>query len=368
MNPLRVAFDTGPLHGPKTGIGFAVEALHQALQARDDVLVRDYVLSFRAALTPGTTRLPLPAAWAHRAWVRGARPRVDRWMGDAQVVHGTNYVVPPSSLPTIVSVYDCWFLHHPSQASPTVRRAGDVLRAAIARGAVVHTSSHATQDAVHRAFPHAQVHTVHLGPLPLMPAADVLAVPELAERPFILAIGTVERRKNLPRLIEAFGVAAAHLPDTALVLAGGQGDDQQGVVDAIDRLPSPVASRVLLTGRVDEPVRSWLLHHASVLAYPSLDEGFGFPLLDAMQAGVPVVGSTAGSIPEVAGDAALLVEPGDVGGLAAALVEATTDAEVRARLIAAGDQRWKQFSWQRCAAEMLALYRRVVAGDTSDPT
>jgi len=365
MAPLRVAFDSGPLHGPKTGIGFAVESLRSALQQRDDIDLHQYVLSFRAQLADDVTRLPLPAALAHRAWTRVAHPTVDRWLGSAQLVHGTNYVVPPTSLPTLVSVYDCWFLRHPDQADPTVRRAGEVLRAAVRRGAAVHTSSHATADAVRDLLPGAAVHVIHLGPLPLRgDAVPPVPVPELVGRPFVLAMGTIERRKNLPRLVAAFGAVATALPDLTLVLAGGPGDDSPGVDAAIDALPAALAARVVRTGRVDEPVRSWLLHSARVLAYPSLDEGFGFPLLDAMQAAVPVVASTAGSIPEVAGDAALLVAPDDVDALAMALVAAVTDDDVRHRLLAAGDARWRQFSWQRCADEMASLYRRLVRGDT----
>ena len=113
MAALRVGFDTGPLFGPKTGVGLAVEAMHAALAARDDLELVDYVLSFRARPEPPTRRLPLPAALAHRLWARGGRPQADRWLHDVQVVHGTNYVVPPSRLPRLVSVYDCWFLRHP---------------------------------------------------------------------------------------------------------------------------------------------------------------------------------------------------------------------------------------------------------------
>jgi glycosyltransferase involved in cell wall biosynthesis len=120
------------------------------------------------------------------------------------------------------------------------------------------------------------------------------------------------------------------------------------------------------TGRVDEGVRSWLLRHATVLAYPSLDEGFGFPLLDAMQAGTPVVASTAGSIPEIAGDAALLRDPLDVDGLAEALAIALSDTIVRERLVAAGNARWQQFDWQVCAEGIADLYGLAVRGATDE--
>jgi glycosyltransferase involved in cell wall biosynthesis len=364
--PLSVAFDTGPLHGAKTGIGFAVEQLRAALVARGDVALHDYVLSFRATLQPGTTRLPLPASLAIRSWARAAWPTVDRWLPDVDVVHGTNYVAPPSHLPTVVSVYDCWFLRQPDAASPTVRRAGEVLRAAIGRGAVVHTSSHATEALVRELFPGVAARTVHLGPLPLPTPAARPPIPGLEGRPFVLSIGTLERRKNLPRLVAAFGRVATEHPEAVLVLAGGGGDDSDAVRHAIDALGPGVAGRVLRTGRVDDAARSWLLHHATVLAYPSLDEGFGFPLLDAMQAGTPVVASTAGSIPEVAGTAALLHDPLDVDALAEALVVALGDCAVRERLVAAGRDRWTQFDWQHCAEGILGLYGLAVRDATDE--
>jgi len=361
MTALRVGFDTGPLFGPKTGIGFAVESLHGALAGRDDVELVDYVLSARAKPQPPTRKLPLPAALAHRVWTHTSHPRVDRWLDGAQLIHGTNYVVPPARLPRLVSVYDCWFLRHTDEARPAVRRAGQVLRRAVDEGAIVHTSSHATEAAVRELLPGAAVHTVHLGPIPLPPAPDRSPIAALDGVPFVLAIGTIERRKNLPRLVQAFGLLASAHPDVLLVLAGGDGDDRAAVDASVDAL-GPLAPRVLFTGRVDDGVRSWLLRHAAVLAYPSLDEGFGFPLLDAMQAGVPIVASEAGSIPEVAGEAALLCPATDIDGLAAALTTALDDSAVRARLVAAGSVRWQQFSWQRCADEMVALYRHVAAG------
>ncbi|MFZ4719786.1 MAG: glycosyltransferase family 4 protein [Ilumatobacteraceae bacterium] len=367
-SPLSVAFDAGPLHGPRTGVGYAVDALRRALADRVDVAVHDYVLSFRAELADGTRRLPLPAALAQRVWGRLDRPSADRWLRDAhgdpvQLVHGTNYVVPPTRLPAVVSVYDCWFLEHPELAGAHVRRAGEVLRKAVERGAVVHTSSHATEAKVRRLFPTAAVCTVHLGPLDAPAVAPATPVPELTDRPFVLAIGTLERRKNLPALVRAFGALAGGDTEVRLVLAGGPGDDADAVADAIDALPNGVADRVILTGRIDEPIRGWMLRHASVLAYPSLDEGFGFPLLDAMRAGTPVVASTAGSIPEVAGDAAVLVDAADEDGLAAALGEVLRNTDRRTALVTAGDAQWRTFSWQRCADEMVHLYRRVVEGD-----
>ncbi len=363
MSTLRIGFDTSPLYGPKTGIGFAVEAMRGALRQRTDVELVDYVLSARARPAESVRRLPLPAAIAHQCWARTDHPRVDRWLRDLDLVHGTNYVVPPSSLPRLVSVYDCWFLHHPDDANPAVRLAGKVLRRAVDTGAVVHASSHATARALRAFLPGVEAHTVHLAPLPLAAPPAISPIPQLTDRPFIVAIGTLERRKNLPRLVAAFGLIAAQEPELQLVIAGSDADDRGPINTAVDALGAH-ANRVMFTGRVDDAVRSWLLHHARVLAYPSLDEGFGFPLLDAMQACVPIVASNAGSIPEVAGDAALLCAATDTMALASNLHTALTSPSVRAHLVAAGRQHLGQFSWKRCADEMAQLYRHVVAGDS----
>jgi len=362
MSTLRIGFDTSPLYGHKTGIGFAVEAMQGALRRRTDVELVDYLLSIRARPTGPVRRLPLPAAIAHQCWSLTDHPRVDRWLRDVDIVHGTNYVVPPSSLPRLVSVYDCWFLRHPDDANPAVRLAGKVLRRAVATGAVVHASSHATASALREFLPGVEVHTVHLAPLPLGAPPPVSPIPQLTGVPFIVAIGTLERRKNLPRLIAAFGLIAAQEPELQLVIAGSDGDDRDAINTAVDAL-GPHANRVMFTGRVDEAARSWLLHHARVLAYPSLDEGFGFPLLDAMQAGVPIVSSSAGSIPEVAGDAALLSSATDVMALAGNLQTAVASPSVRAHLVASGREQLGQFSWERCADEMVQLYRHVAAGN-----
>jgi glycosyltransferase involved in cell wall biosynthesis len=368
IEPVRVAFDVGPLSGARTGIGHAVCAMRDALDERDDVVLSPYLISFRTHPADGVQRFPIPAALAHRAWARGDRPRVDRWLRGSHppvaVVHGTNYVVPPTLLPRVVSVYDCWFLHNPQWARPDVRRAGQVLRRAVAGGAVVHASSHATARAVTELFPTAAVSVVPLGALPAPSRPDDAPIAELVGRPFVVAIGTIERRKNLAALVTAFGLLAQDHPEVALVLAGDGGDDREAVEAAVDAAGTAVARRVLFTGRVDAATRSWLLRNAAVMAYPSLDEGFGFPVLDAMRVGVPVVGSNAGSIPEVAGDAALLCAPTDVEALARNLAVALTDPGERARLVAAGDQQWRRFTWDRCAAGLAQLYHRLATGGT----
>ncbi|MEX1105134.1 MAG: glycosyltransferase family 1 protein, partial [Ilumatobacteraceae bacterium] len=341
---INVAFDVGPLAGRRTGIGAAVGALRAELEREPSIRLLPYLTSFRAPRDGEVRRLPLPAMAAHRLWAHIDRPRADRWLGGADVVHGTNYVVPPTTAPRLVSVYDCWFLAHERQAHPDVVRAGRVLLRSLDRGAVAHASSHATAAALLEHSPHADVRVVHLGAMPLPAPTPTCPIAELDGRPYILAVATLERRKNLPRLVEAFADVAVEVPEVRLVIAGGDGDDRGAVDEAIDRLPPAIGSRVLLTGYVDDAVRSWLLGNARVLAYPSLDEGFGFPLLDAMQVDLPIVASNAGSIPEVAGAAALLSPADDVAALAANLVRALTDDAARATLVAAGRDQLAHFT------------------------
>ena len=357
---LTVACDTGPLHGPATGIARATAGLVAELP-RHDVAVLPYVVSFRAQLRDGTRRLALPASVALRSWATLDLPRVDRFVRGANLIHGTNYVVPPTSLPRVVSVYDCWALDHPELVHSDVRLAMRVLRRSIASGAVVHASSRATAERLRAHFPRADVEIVHLGSTPLAPppsdpSAKISAL--VGGRPFVVALGTIEVRKNLPRLIAAF--ERARLDDITLVIAGGDGNDRSAVDTAIASLSRERRPSVLLTGRVDDADASWLLHHATALAYPSLDEGFGFPILEAFAAGVPVVASTAGSIPEVAGDAARLIDALDVDALAESLRSVVLDDGERSRLVAAGRHRLGQFTWARTASAMVALYRRVV--------
>lgn len=356
--PLPVAFDVGPLSGPRTGIGLAVEQMASALRAGGRVQVVPYQVSFRARRSDEVATLPVPAAFAHRWWERFDRPRIDRWWRPARVIHGTNYVVPPSRLPRVVSVYDTWFLRHPDLANPAVHRAGEILRRSVASGAVIHASSHATADQLSELFPNAQIEVIHLGPPPVAPPPASCPAAARLTRPFIVSIGTVERRKNLPALVDAFSHTDPRL-SIDLVIGGRAGDDQAALDAAVARLGRTHRDRVVLLGQIDETTKSWLLHHAAALAYPSLDEGFGFPILEAFAAGLPVVGSTAGSIPELAGDAALLSDPADLDALAANLATAL-DPDVRATLITAGHQRLTTFTWRHCADRLADLYHRLV--------
>lgn len=184
-----------------------------------------------------------------------------------------------------------------------------------------------------------------------MPRADQLN--DLRRRlniagPFVLYVGNLHPRKNLPVAIEAFRLARqrhSNLAGHRLVVAGAAwwGTEAQ---------PGGTDDGVWFLGRVSDGDRHLLLHAARSLIYPSRFEGFGLPPLEAMARGTPVVASNVTSIPEVCGDAALLVDPDDVGAMAEALVAATTDEAVRSTLISAGHRRADQYSPERTADEL----------------
>jgi glycosyltransferase involved in cell wall biosynthesis len=358
MEPVRVAFDVSALNlQPRSGITFAVESLHGALDQRDDVELIDFVVGLHGR--PGARRVPVPVDWALRCWSRWPHPDARWWLRGASVVHGTFFGAPPTGKPTVVSIHDTWFLRHTASVSHRTRMAGESLTRAVRGGATVHVSSQATAAHAAELLPGATVEVIPLGPLGVPPAPDRSPIQPVGGRPFVVAIGNLEQRKNLPALIEAFAAVAAEEHEPLLVLAGGDGDDVPAIEAAIDGAGSAIAARILRAGPIDATARAWLLRHAAVLALPSLDEGFGLALLDAMEVDLPVVASTAGAIVEVAGDAALLCDPHDVAALAEHLRLALTDDVTRRRLVTNGRRQLARFSWDTTAERMSQLYQRL---------
>jgi glycosyltransferase involved in cell wall biosynthesis len=360
------------LLGQPTGIGVFCQGALGALAGRPHLATQAYAVSWRrrrlvdALLPPGVRarQRPMPARPLHALWRRGDHPSIERFVGPVDVVHGTNFVVPPTSrAAAVVSVHDLTPVHHPELCNPATLAYPGLIRRALARGAWVHTDSEFVAGEVVAAFraDPARVRTVAPG-VPDLPAVDEVEaaavrrrlIPDGAAR-YCLAIGTAEPRKDLPGLVRAFAAVADGHPDVALVLAGPEGWGEDELRVALDA--SPVRARIVRTGWVEPVELAALLRGAHVLAYPSRYEGFGFPPLQAMRAGIPVVATAVGSLPEVLGDGALLVEPEDQDGLAGALDGCFDDDQLRSRLIAAGTSWVRRFSWTRCGAELEQLYR-----------
>jgi glycosyltransferase involved in cell wall biosynthesis len=174
------------------------------------------------------------------------------------------------------------------------------------------------------------------------------------KKPYLLFIGTIEPRKNLVRVIHAFEKIAGQFPDHILVLAGKLGWDFDPVLEAIAR--SSYCERIQHIGYVSEPDKQVLLAGCSVLVYASLYEGFGLPVLEAMAAGVPVVTSNVSSLPEVAGEAALMVDPESVDQMSAAMARLLGDPELRRTLSTLGIERARMFSWKKMAGKSFEAY------------
>jgi glycosyltransferase involved in cell wall biosynthesis len=366
---LRVAVDANPLLNERTGVGHFTASLLEGLAIRDDIEASAYAIS-RTGRHDLAHQLPagvgaatswLPARVAHAMWARVSWPGVEHWTGAVDVVHATNFVAPPSRAPIVVTVHDLAFAHSPELCRPETLSYEPLLRQAIARGALVHAVSDFVAAEVRDYFnlPEHRVVRVYAG-IAATGNGDAAAGRELAGgASYILAIGTVEPRKNLPTLVRAFDRVAADDDGVMLVVAGPDGWGTQPFADAV--AGARFGARIRRLGYVTNAQRSDLLAGASVLAYPSLYEGFGHPPFEAMAAGVPVVTARAGALPEAVGDAAVLVDPTDVDALADALSRVLTDPVLRAQLVARGHERVQEFSWPRAVDEIVALYRQVSA-------
>ncbi|MBN2311557.1 MAG: glycosyltransferase family 4 protein, partial [Candidatus Hydrogenedentes bacterium] len=196
--------------------------------------------------------------------------------------------------------------------------------------------------------------------LPVDPeaASALLAARYGIQRPFILFVGTLEPRKNLTALARAYTRLATDLPH-ALVLAGAPGWQWAELAAAIAQ--SPARDRIVLPGYVPRGDLPAFYSAADALAYPSRYEGFGLPVLEAMTCGCPVVTSNNSCLPEVAGDAALLVDAADEAGLESALRTVLEDAATRAALIERGRAQARAFSWQACAETTLGVYKGLAS-------
>ena len=363
-----MALDGTPLLGHRTGIGEVTEGLLTALATRDDVRPVAYTLTWRgrndlaAALPPGVgaATARLPARLVRELWGRGASwPRAERWTGVVDVVHTLNYVAPPADAAVIVAVHDLTFVRFPELCTPDTLRYRDLIGRAIGRGALVQTGSEFVAGEIREEFglDPARVVAIPWG-IGQVTGGRPDAGARLAGGPrYVLALGTIEPRKNLPALVRAFGPVAARDPDVRLVVAGPDGWDQEGFDAAVEG--SRDRARIVRLGYVTGEQRRDLLAGATVFAYPTRYEGFGLPPLEAMAAGTAVLAARAGSLPEILGDAALLVDPLDDDTIAGGLAELLDDPAGRAALVARGREHVARFAWNRTAAQFAELYRTV---------
>jgi glycosyltransferase involved in cell wall biosynthesis len=302
---------------------------------------------------------PLPGPVLYDCWARTGRPRVEWLVRSADVVHATTILVPSSRRPLVVTVHDLAFLHEPERYTARGARLFRIGLEAIKRSAdLVLCSSNATLDDCERSgISRDRLRLVTLGVRADAPAdngvIDAFRKQHTIAGRYLLFVGTIEPRKNLPALLDAVAILRSQpgYGDVQLVVVG-----QSGWGDALTPPPA-VADAVRLVGRVDEGVLAGLYRDAAVVCYPSLREGFGLPILEAMIHGAPVVTSRGSSTEEVAGGAAILVDPTDRSDIARGIVDAFNQREALATL---GRARAAQFTWAETARRTHAAYVEVM--------
>jgi glycosyltransferase involved in cell wall biosynthesis len=360
--PLRIALDTTGLELDVGGSARAIVALRAELDRRDDLEVVALAHGGRHA-TSGWRRV---LRGLHRELVympiqlpqRAARAGAD-------LLHCPVGVAPVRSrVPLVVTVHDVMALEHPdwfTRANALQQRL--VLPRALAAAARVIVPSGYTRErlvatlGVDAARIDVVAHGVGSEFTP--GATDRAALERLGvEGPYVLTVGTLQPRKNLAAAVAAFERAAADGISHSLVVAGARGWQDDAVIDMLGQ--TSLRARIRAVGRVSDDELVNLYRGADCLLFPSLYEGFGFPLLEAMACGTPVVCGNRTSLPEVAGGAALLVDPDDTTAFAAALTEVLSSPARHAELVDAGLARARGFTWRRCADLTVAVYRRAL--------
>ncbi len=365
---LRILLDYRPALRQRTGVGEYAHHLAEALVVRSgrNRSVTLFSSSWKdrlpASAIEGAARLdlPIPVRLLNLAWHRLEWPPIEvlaRRRFD--IIHSAHPLLTPARAGAqFVTIHDLDFLDHPERSRREIRRDYPTLAAAHARRAArIVVSSRATAADVASRF------SIDPARIVLCPAGApewAAAIPADTPKRHVLFIGTLEARKNLDGLLDAWARVVAEMPAApSLVIAGRATPDAAGAVARMDE--PPLRGRVRHVGYVSEPERQELYRDAAVLVLPSFHEGFGLTALEAMAAGVPVVASRRGSLPELIGDAGLLVDPGDSMEMSRALISAISDPAIRARLSAAGRARAGHYSWASSADRLIEAYRSAAA-------
>lgn len=380
---MRIAIDYTAAIRQGAGIGTYVRHLVAAMLAQDRN--NQYTL-----LTSGrpTAEHPFPRAenvrgrsvlipdrYLNILWYRWRVPlSATLFSGPVDIYHGPDFVLPPmgKKVRKVVTIHDLAFLEHPEYAVPSLAAyLKKVVPQAVAEANVVAAVSANVQRTL---MEHLQVPPEKLTVIPngVGPHFRRITDPVILsatrhkfglKHPLLLAVGTMEPRKNHLGLIKAFHMARQQKQGPAmLAIAGGPGwlyDETRQLVSDLH-----LEHKVRFLGRVSDLELITLYSLADSFAFPSFFEGFGIPPLEAMACGAPVITSKTSSLPEVVGDAALLVDPNDIADLAQAIVRLTQDSNLCETLRQRGYQRTQQFTWEKSAHKMLDIYQRLYQGES----
>jgi glycosyltransferase involved in cell wall biosynthesis len=362
--PLRVAVTLEQCwHRVPGGVASSALDAVRAMQQLDDLeLIGVSARHVRPPPEPYRPSIPvrallLPRRALYDSWHRLRRPAVERATGPVDVIYVTGMAMPPRSAPLVVTVHDLAFLDDPGRS--TARGLRFFERAVELARSDADLVCCPSQDTIEACIAHG-FDPVRLRLVPWGVDAEPVAEPEIDRvrdryrltGPFVLWTGTIEPRKNLPTLLDAFRRLDRH--GVELVLVGPKGWNED-----LGTHLGTAAGRVRMLGFVPDDDKRALYAAATVFCMPSLQEGFGLPVLEAMAQGAPVITSAGTATAEVAGDAALLVDPTDVEGLADALVSVLDDPHLAATLSAASTARAAMFPWSRTAELLDDAFREV---------
>jgi len=374
----KIAIDYTPAYEQGGGIGRYVRELVAALSLQDtETAYRLFVAGASPAQLPPSPGVNfswrptrITPRWFARIWQRARLPLpVETFTGAVNLYHATDFVLPPT-LPktrTLLTVHDLSFVRVPEAASPSLKAYLDVVvPRSVHRADLVLADSQATKDDL------IELYQVSPGKIiVLLSGVDPRFRPisgealrhvrekyDLGDAPYVLSVGTVQPRKNYVRLIQAISQLRRQGHELHLVIAGGKGWLEDPIYAAV--ASEKMESYVHLIGFADEADLPALYSAAACFAFPSLYEGFGLPILEAMGCGTPVVTSDKSSLPEVAGDAALIIDPYSVDQLADSLRQLIDDSTLRQAFIAKGHQRAESFTWEKSARQLRQIYTNLL--------
>lgn len=351
---MKIGIDaTALVHKQPTGVEVVAKELMRGLLEQDGD--NQYFLYTPVPLDSNWTRftnaqnrvLPVRRWWLWRSLAPAlAKDGLDLFWSPSNTLPPA---LPPKRLATI---HDLAFLHFPKSYSwaSRLRSLLTVRRAVRFATKIIAVSKQTKQDLIQRFnLPESKI-VVIPNALPSLPVAT--PIPYILGD-YILVVGRVEARKNPATAIKAFALIAAKYPKLQLIFAGSDGYQANEAKNLANQLG--LAGRIQFLGFVPEKVLANLYAHARIALFPSLYEGFGLPALEAFHYGVPLVASTTPAVAEVAGDAALLVEPTDTVAMSHSLTLVLEDPELRAKLIERGNEQLKQYSWRSSAAKLLEV-------------
>jgi glycosyltransferase involved in cell wall biosynthesis len=373
---LRIGFDATAAVHQGAGIGRYTRSLLAALAGRDDP---DRFAVYFCGPGSGAGSMPaladrfrvrkIPASdrVMNAVWQRARIPLpVQAFTGHVDVVHSPDFTLPPTGrTPTVLTVHDLAFLRHPDCAVPSLREYLETVVPRSARRAtrIIAVSENTRHDVIDLLdVPPERVITVYEAPGPMFTcpgdrngARGTVAGMGI-QGPFVLAVGTLEPRKNYARLFEAYALLRQHGVRHRLIIAGRLGWMYEPALQRVRELG--LAPFITVLQPADRQLQA-LYMSADVVVYPSLYEGFGIPPLEALACGAPVACSEASSLPEVVGEAAVLFDPHEPEEIAGAIRSILESVDLQERLRAAGPERASQFSWEHAAAATMRVYREA---------